>query len=169
MNYKVHLVCFLLAVFSTLILVSCDSGGGTPPEEALRFPAEGNFGPNLLSGEVDTAYAPANPGDDTVYSMRAEKVSEIDSVRLRIDMVGEKCPNPIQNECEQDFWARPISSVAGWSSKDLGPSTNEEWTLLAEKGDAQIEFGGTDTLRLRVFVGNGDGPIRTVRVPWIQK
>ncbi|MCS4185221.1 hypothetical protein [Salinibacter ruber] len=144
----------LLAACITFGLVACDSGGSTPPEEALRFPTEGNFGPNLLSGEIDTALA----SEEQTYSMRAEKVGDIDTVRLRIDVVGD-------SRSGQDYWALDLSSQAGWAAETLDRDS-EEWSLLAETGDAKISFTGTDTLSLRVFIESDTEPIKRIRIPW---
>ncbi|MCS4185211.1 hypothetical protein [Salinibacter ruber] len=155
MYLKETSVLLFLSACITFGLVACDSGGSSPPppEERLAFPDRGNFGPNLLSGEVDMALA------SETYSMRAEKTGEIDSVRLRIDRVGDMRGS--------DTWSRSLSSVTGWSTRDLDETgSNEEWTLLGETGEAEIFFSGTDTLRLRIFVGSETEPLRQVRIPW---
>lgn len=117
----------------------------------LEFPSDGNHGPNLLSGEVDTALA----ADDERYSMRVEKVREVNDVRVVVSCA-DGCDN------QSSYWAR--RSQTGWSIEDTGPGLTEEWNLVAERADANVLFVGTDTLRLDVFVG--DEEIKEVRVPF---
>lgn len=146
-------VPFLLAALATLLFLSCDSGGTSSPQGPLQFPTEGNFGPNLLSGEIDTATS----AEGQTYSFRAERVGDIDSVGLSIEMIGDNK--------QDDFWTRSVSRTAGWRVTAL-PDSTEFWSLVGERGDAQIALGGTDTLRLRVFEGRDSATVKEVLIPW---
>jgi hypothetical protein len=144
---------FLLTLFTTCIFLSCDSGGTSSPKSPLQFPAQGNSGPNLLSGEVDTAVS----SEDQSYSVRAEVVGKIDSVGLCIEMVGDNA--------QDDFWTRSVSRMVGWRAT-IQRGTFEVWSLRRETGDAQIALGGTDTLRLRVFEGRDSATVKEALIPW---
>lgn len=148
-------IFFLLAAFGPLLFLSCDSGGTSSTWYPLQFPAKGSFGPNLLSGEVDTA----SSAEGQTYSFRAESIGDIDSVGLSIEIIGDNA--------QDDFWTRSASRMAGWRVTAT-PDSAEFWALRGETGDAQIAFGGTDTLRLRVFEGRDSATVKEVLVPWTE-
>jgi len=153
MQFKTTKLLFVSALVATCLFLSCDSGGASSPQSPLQFPAQGSFGPNLLSGTVDTAVSSQNQ----TYSIRAEMVGDIDSVGLHIEMTGDNT--------RDDFWTRSVSRTVGWRTTTQRDDA-EIWSLRRETGDAQIALGGTDTLRLRVFEGRDSATVKEVLVPW---
>lgn len=153
MQFNPTQLFFASVLVATCLSLSCDSGGASSPSSPLQFPVQGNFGPNLLSGTIDTAISSQNQ----TYSIRAEVVGNIDSVGLRIEMTGDNT--------RDDFWTRSVSRTAGWRPT-IQRGATEVWSLRRRTGDAQIALGGTDTLRLRVFEGRDSATVKEVLVPW---
>lgn len=120
----------------------------------LKIPLEGDYGPNLLSGNVETADTDRN------YSLAAEAPDD-HAIRVRVSA-------PNASTSQSNHWTRSVASVVGWKSGELDEEDmgRDHYLPPGEHGDVQLNFLGSGTLKLELFKHDQGSPDREIEVDW---